>query len=289
MNRPVLRTAAGIVLLSAFGFLASCLAKKAPAFEPSLRASRQFLEAGDFQRAIDSFHSAFLKYPEEARVRDDYISALENMKKRADGAFRNRDFSAAEKTYLILWKNYPRFKELERHLSFRTPFLEGKIQECRAFLAEKRARQSLQAGDFRETFEAYKTPGAEEIKDPDLRAGYQYALREVKRRADAAVAANDFRTAGKGYAALLREYPSAQKLGQAPAFSLKSLDDSLDICRTQITRKGLEEYRKGNLSAAIALWQELLEFDPGNAEIKKAVETAAEQLKKLKKDAPAKK
>jgi len=278
-----------IILFSAFGVLASCLADKAPAFEPSLRASRQFLAAGDFQRAIDSFHSAFLKYPEEAQIRDDYIRALEEMKRTADAAFRDRDFFASEKTYLILRTNYPRFKELEGHLSFRPPLLEGKILECRTFLAEQRAGQALQAGDFQKTFEAYKIPGEEGIENPELRAGYRNALEEVKRRADAAMAASDFKTAGTGYAALLQEYPSARNIGQAPAFSLKSLEESLDICRTQITRKGLEEYRKGNLSAAIALWQQLLEFDPGNAEIKKAVETTAEQLKKLKKDASAKK
>jgi cytochrome c-type biogenesis protein CcmH/NrfG len=50
-----------------------------------------------------------------------------------------------------------------------------------------------------------------------------------------------------------------------------------------LTRKGLEEYRKGNLARAIAHWEGLLEFDPDNAEIRKAVETAVEQQKKLKK------
>ncbi len=287
MKRAFLRTVENFFLLAALGLLATCAVKKAPAFEPSLSVARQFLAAGNFQRAIDSFQSAYLRYPQEAPVRNEYIRALEQMKGDADRAFQGGGFLAAEKTYSILLKNYPRFKELEQHLSFRPPFLDRRIQECRTVLAEKRARQSLQAGDFQKTLEAYKIPGAEGIKDPDLRAGYQHALEEVKRLADAAMAGNDFKTAGKGYAALLKEYAFAQKIGQPPSFSLKSLEEGLANCRTQITRKGLEEYRKGNLSAAIALWQGLLEFDPGNPEIKKAVETAAEQLKKLKKEVPA--
>jgi len=287
MKRPVSRTAMSIFLLAALVFLACCGVKKAPAFEPSLRVSRQFLAAGDFQRAIDTYHAALLRYPKEAQVRDDYVKALEQMKREADRALRNGNFLAAEKTYLIMLENSPRFKELEGHLSFRPLFLKERIQECRTFLAERHARQSLLAGDFRKTFEAYTIPGVEGIKDPRLRAGYQRALEEVKRLADAALAANDCKTAGLGYAALLREYASAQKIGQTPSFSLKSLEEGLAHCRTQLTRKGLEEYRKGNLSAAIALWQGLLEFDPENSEIKKAVETVAEQLKKLKKEVPA--
>jgi hypothetical protein len=45
----------------------------------------------------------------------------------------------------------------------------------------------------------------------------------------------------------------------------------------------LEQYRKGNLAEAIAVWQGILLFDPDNIEIKKAIDTATEQLKKLQK------
>jgi cytochrome c-type biogenesis protein CcmH/NrfG len=57
----------------------------------------------------------------------------------------------------------------------------------------------------------------------------------------------------------------------------------LKKCRAQLTRDGLDQYRKGNLKEAIAIWQGLLQFDPDNAEIRKAVDTATEQLKKLQK------
>jgi cytochrome c-type biogenesis protein CcmH/NrfG len=61
------------------------------------------------------------------------------------------------------------------------------------------------------------------------------------------------------------------------------VDIKLKSCGTQLTREGLEQYRKGNLKEAIAAWQGLLQFDPDNAEIRKAVDTATEQLKKLQK------
>ena len=42
------------------------------------------------------------------------------------------------------------------------------------------------------------------------------------------------------------------------------------------------EYREGDLEKAIEIWDSLSVFDPGNAEIQKAVETAKAQLGKVK-------
>jgi len=48
-----------------------------------------------------------------------------------------------------------------------------------------------------------------------------------------------------------------------------------------LTKAGLEEYRKGNLAKAIAVWEGLLSFDPNNVEIRKAVDTARIQLNEI--------
>ena len=62
------------------------------------------------------------------------------------------------------------------------------------------------------------------------------------------------------------------------------MEDGLKKCRVQLTRDGLDLYRQGKLKEAIAIWQGLLEFDPDNIEIRKAVDTATEQLKTIKKE-----
>ena len=51
--------------------------------------------------------------------------------------------------------------------------------------------------------------------------------------------------------------------------------------RESLTKTGLREYRNGNLAKAIAVWESLLEFDPDNEEIKKAVKTAKTQLNEI--------
>jgi hypothetical protein len=108
-------------------------------------------------------------------------------------------------------------------------------------------------------------------------------MEELKGLAERALARKDFVAAGKGYAVLWREYPMAQQVGLSLSFSRNDVDEGIKNCRTQLTREGLDQYRKGNLKEAIVIWQGLLQFDPDNAEIQKAVDTATEQLRKLQK------
>jgi hypothetical protein len=48
-----------------------------------------------------------------------------------------------------------------------------------------------------------------------------------------------------------------------------------------LSQRALDEYRKGNLAAAISLWNSVLAFDPDNAAIVRAIKTATLQLKNL--------
>ena len=164
-------------------FLASCVTQKKPAFEPLLSQSRGYFEAGELQKAIDSYCAALKKYPQEKTILKEYIKTLEEMKRLADEASAKEDFASAGKAYSVLGKNHSFY----------------------------------------------------------------------------------------------------EKVAQPPAFSSGSLEEGLKKCRTRLTQKGLEQYRKGNLAEAISLWQGILLFDPDNIEIKKAVDTATQQLKKLRK------
>ncbi len=49
----------------------------------------------------------------------------------------------------------------------------------------------------------------------------------------------------------------------------------------QLSQRALDEYRKGNLAEAISIWKSILVFDPNNAVIVKAIDTATIQLKNL--------
>lgn len=57
--------------------------------------------------------------------------------------------------------------------------------------------------------------------------------------------------------------------------------EEVDRTRLKSEQRALDEYRKGNLAGAISIWKSILEFDPNNADIKKAINTATIQLKNL--------
>jgi hypothetical protein len=81
---------------------------------------------------------------------------------------------------------------------------------------------------------------------------------------------------------LLKNYQYFKRSQKPLSFPEESLKDGIKNSSSQLTKKGLEQYRKGNIAEAISTWEGILLFDPENLEIKKAIETAKIQLKKLK-------
>jgi tetratricopeptide (TPR) repeat protein len=274
--KPILAAAAGALLLF------SC-ALPPPVSRPDLGYARGRLAAEDFAAALDSYAAAAESYPGDRGVLREFRVAAEKIKKRADDRFAGRDFESAEKVYSLLIENFPGFAEFERALSFGPESLSGRVLECQVRLSERRARQSLAEGDYLRAFDGFKVLPPEVLRDPAQSAGLRRIMEETRRLADKALARKDFVAAGKGYAALSREYPLARQAGLSLTFSLNDAQEGLKSCRAQLTREGLDQYRKGNLAEAIAIWQGLLQFDPENVEILKAMDTATEQLKKLQK------
>jgi tetratricopeptide (TPR) repeat protein len=264
-------------------FLVSCVTQKKASFEPLLSQSRQYFETGEFQKAIYSYTAASKKYPNEKTILKEYSKTLEEIKQKADKAFDKKDFVSAERVYSVLLKNGPQFKPVEKSLSFTPQLLSQRIRDCRIRLSESQAQQSLLAGDFQKALDLYKAAYEEYNNDAGLSADLRKTMEDIKRLADKALAKEDFISAGKAYSVLGKDYPFYQKVAQPPAFSRGSLEEELKKCRTQLTQKGLEQYRKGNLAEAISLWQGILLFDPENIEIKKAIDTATQQLKKIQK------
>ncbi len=278
-----------VVLALIVGHLVSCAPqpKPAPVPRPDLSIPRQFLAAGDFQHAIDTYQALWEQFTAEKTVRDEYIQALEQIKTEADKFYQAKNFRPAVRAYSVLLENFPRFETLGQELSFRPELLRRQIRRSQAAEIELEAARALEGRDFEKAVSVYLNPSRLELRMPELESGWRRTAEEVMRRSEEAEGKEDLITAGKGYAALLKNLALLGKTKPPPPFSRGDLEARLNTLRNRLTRRGLEDYRRGNLREAIAVWQGLLEFDPGNAEIKKAVETATEQLKKLKKDVPA--
>ncbi|MGB7295543.1 MAG: hypothetical protein WBC70_08125 [Candidatus Aminicenantales bacterium] len=272
-----------VVILSWGAFYSSCVPPKEPSLRPDTSQAQRYVVVGDYEKAIASYAEIAEQYPGHKSVLNEYAGVIEEMKAEADRSFDSGDWNAAEKTYSLLSANFPRFAAFERTLSFGAPLLNQRILECRIQLSEGKARQSLAAGDYQRTLDSYRILPPEVLREPRVSAGLRRIMEELKRLADTAVARKDFPAAGKAYAALRSGYPLVGQANLSLTFAKNVPEEGIKKCRAQLTKDGLDLYRKGRLKEAIAIWQGLLEFDQDNAEIRKAVDTATEQLEKLKK------
>ena len=278
---------AGLVktlLIAALGglFLFSCAQPQKPGLSPDVTEAQGRLAGDDFQGALDSFAALAESYPDNKALQKKYAAAVEKTKARADKWFEEKNFVAADKAYSLLLANFHLFTAFEKSLSFGPEFLTRRILQCQEHLSERRARQALAEGDYLKALDGFIVLPLEVLRDPALSAGLRRIMEEINGLAEKALARKDFVAAGKGYAVLWREYPMARQVSLSLPFSRNDLDEGVKKCRTQLTREGLDQYRKGNLKEAILIWQGLLQFDPDNAEIRRAVDTATEQLKKLR-------
>lgn len=275
-----------LVLLSVLfiSFFISCASsEKKVTFKPIITQSRQYVDEGKFQKAIDSYKEAYEKYPDQPEILDNYIRTIEEIHQSGHKALDAANFALAEKIFSVLLKNYPNFQSLDKSLSLNKETLNIELRKSRIFMTESQARKHLAAESYEKAIDSFKARYQEYPDDSYLLARFISILERMNHLAQDALSKENFAFAGKVYYALSKNYKDFEKFQKSLSFSNISLDEELKNCRLQLTRKGLEQYRKGNLAEAIAIWKSLLEFDPDNQEIKKAIDTANVQLKKLKK------
>jgi len=78
-------------------------------------------------------------------------------------------------------------------------------------------------------------------------------------------------------------YPKAPELQKQVMLSLAQVTERIDFCAETLMTDGLVAYRSGEFSAAIDIWQQILEFKPQHQEAKDSIQTTRLQLSNLKK------
>ena len=243
--------------------------------------SGRLLAEGNFQKALDLYQAAIKKYPRDGELAGNYVRTIEGITQAADQALSRREYALAASIYRVLLDNYADFGGSASKLRFKKPSLEATLKYCQVALVDSQAQQAMKAGSFGKALDTYQTALKDQPGDAVWSARYVAIVNEIKAAGDKALGAKDFALAGRVYALLLKNFPSYGEHQPGVAFGKTDLAESLAVCRDGLTKAGLEEYRKGNLAKAIAVWEDLLAFDPDNAEIKKAVDTARTQLDKV--------
>ncbi len=159
------------------------------------------------------------------------------------------------------------------------PPVEDAAASARA--AVRQARRHMQSGDYQKAIDVYHAGYQKAPRDQTLRLAYQQSLEQMAAGADQALERQKVGSAGKTYAILFNNYARFEGFAKDLSFTRTGLNKKLDFCKKTLFRQGFQEYRQGNLSQSIALWEDLLVIDPENTDIREALRTARLQQKNL--------
>jgi tetratricopeptide (TPR) repeat protein len=143
------------------------------------------------------------------------------------------------------------------------------------------ARKHMEAGEYQKAIDVYHVEYQKHPHDLSLAREYVKSIGNIASSAGKALDKKDFASAGRNYDVLLKNYANFKGFDKELSFNSIYLNEKLCYCKKAIFKQGFQEYRKGNLSEAIELWQDLLSIDPQNTDIKKALKTATLQQKNL--------
>jgi tetratricopeptide (TPR) repeat protein len=281
------RTVAVVVAAAAGLALAACVSANRATVERGPSETARYLAVGEYQKAIGLQKAMRRKDPRSKKVAAEYVATVEKIKKAADAARGRSDYAEAAATYRALLESWDGGKAVVGALTFKKSDLEAGLGICRSAIRGQEARREMKAGNFGKAVGLYRAALLDQPGERSARADYASAILEIKAAGDRALAERDYAAAGRIHGLLLNNlgsFEGLEGLGKAAAASLRKdrLVEAIKVCRQGLTNSGLVEYRKGDLEKAIEIWDSLLAFDPGNAEIKKAVETAKAQLGKVK-------
>ena len=139
----------------------------------------------------------------------------------------------------------------------------------------------MEAGEYQKALDEYDVRYRKHPRGRTVTTEYAKTVEEMRSAADKACDEQEFAAAGRTYDLLLKRYDRFKDFAHLLTFNRAYLNQKVSLCKKSLSVLGFQEYRKGNLSEAIAMWRGFLMIDPNNEDIKKAMNTATEQQKNL--------
>jgi len=147
--------------------------------------------------------------------------------------------------------------------------------------ANNQVKEHIKAGDWQKAFNVYDVEYRKHPHDQALVREYVKSIENIKSAADKALDKEDFASAGRKYDVLQKNYANFNGFDKKLSFNSTHLNEKLYYCKQSLFKQGFQEYRRENLSRAIALWQDLFAMDPQNEDIKELLRKAKLQQKNL--------
>lgn len=147
---------------------------------------------------------------------------------------------------------------------------------------------AMAEANYERALEMFTTAWKENPGHPGVAGDFPEALARLKNSGDESFRQGRIEEAGRRWSAAVRFLAHPAEKGKALPFTKADLRGSIDRLSASLMEKGVVEYRKGDLEAAIASWRSILAYDPSHAEAARSVQTATTQLQNLKKIGPPK-
>lgn len=250
---------------------------------PALDEARRNSDQGRFQESIDAYNTALQQEPDNKAIKNEYIQMLEHIKKLAEKKFTEGDYGQANDLYYFLSKNFSGFETFHERLSFNLQSIRLEMRACMIKRTDKAADNAFRAKDYGHAISEYRNALEAYPGDSYLINRLERMTRRMYTAAKTMLERKSYADAGKISYFLMNEYSRLQDEGLSLSFSESMLEEIRKPCVSQLTKKGLYLYRHEKIEPAIAVWKEILEFDPNNTEILKAIANAEDQLARIKK------
>jgi hypothetical protein len=154
-------------------------------------------------------------------------------------------------------------------------------QKQQQVLLRKRVAALLEKGSYRRALELMggkNHPGHPAV---GMEREYITAINGLLGAGEESFSRGDYAAAGQSFKCVLDSYPVDPVLRVRVRLEPKQVRAHLEACSNRMMEQGLQEYRRGNLESAIRKWKELIAFNAGDKEARKAIETATVQLRAL--------
>jgi tetratricopeptide (TPR) repeat protein len=140
---------------------------------------RSYLEAGEFQKAIDIYKEVYQKHPQDSTVRSSYIKTLESIKSSGDRAFEKNKFELAGCIYRTLLKHVSSVTYLSRSFSFGREVLTAKIKSCKKILFENGLEQ-YRSGNLNQAISIWKSILSFDSENQEIKKAVDIAILQSK-------------------------------------------------------------------------------------------------------------
>lgn len=118
--------------------------------------------------------------------------------------------------------------------------------------------------------------------EQSLSTVYLQAVNSALGEAETLIGQGQYQDAATLFKAVQENLPKSSSIQQQVAASPRQINDKIDLCTEKLMEAGLVAYRADQLSTAITIWQQVLEFNPQHQRARSSIQTTQLQLAKLK-------